>query len=62
VKMMPTGGVSLATVAEFIAAGAAALGIGGELVDTKALAAGHDAVITERAKELVAAVAAARAR
>jgi 2-dehydro-3-deoxyphosphogluconate aldolase/(4S)-4-hydroxy-2-oxoglutarate aldolase len=62
VKMLPTGGVSLATVAEFIAAGAAALGIGTELVDTKALAAGQDAVITQRAKELVAAVATARAR
>jgi 2-dehydro-3-deoxyphosphogluconate aldolase/(4S)-4-hydroxy-2-oxoglutarate aldolase len=62
VKMLPTGGVSLATVPELIAAGAAALGIGGELVDTKALAAGHDAIITDRAKELVAAVAAARAR
>jgi 2-dehydro-3-deoxyphosphogluconate aldolase/(4S)-4-hydroxy-2-oxoglutarate aldolase len=62
VKMLPTGGVSLATVAEFIAAGAAALGIGTELVDTKALAAGQDTVITERAKELVAAVATARAR
>ena len=62
VKMLPTGGVSLATVAELIAAGAAALGIGGELVDTKALAAGQDAIITERAKELVAAVAAARSR
>jgi len=62
VKMMPTGGVSLATVHEFIAAGAAALGIGGELVDIKALAAGHDDVLTERARELVHAVASARAR
>jgi 2-dehydro-3-deoxyphosphogluconate aldolase/(4S)-4-hydroxy-2-oxoglutarate aldolase len=60
VKMLPTGGVNLGTVNEFIAAGAAALGIGTELVDTKALAAGHDALITERARELVHAVAAAR--
>jgi 2-dehydro-3-deoxyphosphogluconate aldolase / (4S)-4-hydroxy-2-oxoglutarate aldolase len=62
VKMLPTGGVSLATVHEFIAAGAAALGIGGELVDTKALAAGQDATLTERARELVQAVAAARSQ
>jgi 2-dehydro-3-deoxyphosphogluconate aldolase/(4S)-4-hydroxy-2-oxoglutarate aldolase len=60
VKMLPTGGVSLATVHEFIAAGASALGIGTELVDIKALAAGQDAVLTERARELVQAVAAAR--
>jgi len=62
VKMLPTGGVNLATVPEFIAAGAAALGIGTELVDIKALAAGQDALLTERARELVQAVAAARAR
>jgi 2-dehydro-3-deoxyphosphogluconate aldolase/(4S)-4-hydroxy-2-oxoglutarate aldolase len=60
--MLPTGGVSLATVAEFIAAGATALGIGTELVDTKALIAGQDAVLTERSRELVQAVAAARSR
>jgi 2-dehydro-3-deoxyphosphogluconate aldolase/(4S)-4-hydroxy-2-oxoglutarate aldolase len=62
VKMLPTGGVNLATVPEFIAAGAAALGIGTELVDIKALAAGQDALLTERARELVLAVAAARSR
>jgi 2-dehydro-3-deoxyphosphogluconate aldolase/(4S)-4-hydroxy-2-oxoglutarate aldolase len=62
VKMLPTGGVSLSTVHEFIAAGAAALGIGTELVDIKALAAGQDAVLTERARVLVQAVAAARSQ
>ena len=60
--MLPTGGVNAQTAGEFIAAGAAALGVGGELVDIAALARGEDAVITERARELVAAVAAARAR
>ena len=62
VKMLPTGGVSLSTVHEFIAAGAAALGVGTELVDIKALAAGQDALLTERAREFVQAVAAARSR
>jgi 2-dehydro-3-deoxyphosphogluconate aldolase/(4S)-4-hydroxy-2-oxoglutarate aldolase len=62
VKMLPTGGVSLATVHEYIAAGAAALGIGSELVDPVALEAGGDATLTERARELVAAVRAARAK
>jgi 2-dehydro-3-deoxyphosphogluconate aldolase/(4S)-4-hydroxy-2-oxoglutarate aldolase len=62
VKMLPTGGVNPSTAGEFIAAGAAALGVGGELVDIAALKRGEDAVITERARELVAAVQAARAK
>jgi 2-dehydro-3-deoxyphosphogluconate aldolase/(4S)-4-hydroxy-2-oxoglutarate aldolase len=62
VKFLPTGGVSLATIDEYVAAGAAALGIGGELVDTAALAAGNDAIITDRARELVRALGAARAK
>lgn len=61
VKMMPTGGITAANAAEFLAAGALALGIGGELVDTVALAEGRDATITERARELRAVVQAFRA-
>jgi 2-dehydro-3-deoxyphosphogluconate aldolase/(4S)-4-hydroxy-2-oxoglutarate aldolase len=61
VKLLPTGGVNLSTVAEYVAAGANALGVGGELVDVAALARGEDAVLSERARELVRAVAAARA-
>jgi 2-dehydro-3-deoxyphosphogluconate aldolase/(4S)-4-hydroxy-2-oxoglutarate aldolase len=60
VKLLPTGGVTLATVGEYIAAGASALGVGGELVDLAALEAGNGHVLTERAGELVRAVAAAR--
>ena len=60
VKMLPTGGITAANAAEFLAAGAVALGIGGELVDTVALAEGRDATITERARELRAVVQAAR--
>jgi 2-dehydro-3-deoxyphosphogluconate aldolase / (4S)-4-hydroxy-2-oxoglutarate aldolase len=37
VKMLPTGGVSVATVEEYVLAGATALGIGGELLDVAAL-------------------------
>ena len=62
VRFLPTGGVSAATAGEYIAAGARALGVGGELVDIAALEAGQDAVITARAKELVAAVQTARAQ
>ena len=40
VRMMPTGGVNLETAAPFLHAGAYALGIGGSLVDSKAVAAG----------------------
>jgi 2-dehydro-3-deoxyphosphogluconate aldolase/(4S)-4-hydroxy-2-oxoglutarate aldolase len=60
-KLLPTGGINAANAGEFLAAGAVALGIGSELVDAAALAAGRDEVITERARELVAAVRAARA-
>jgi 2-dehydro-3-deoxyphosphogluconate aldolase/(4S)-4-hydroxy-2-oxoglutarate aldolase len=62
VKMMPTGGVNAATAAEFIEAGAVALGVGAELVDPAALARGEDALVTERAQALMAAVKAARAK
>ena len=62
VKMLPTGGVNATTAHEYLAAGASALGIGSELVVASALAAGELDVITARAKELVDAVAAARAR
>jgi 2-dehydro-3-deoxyphosphogluconate aldolase/(4S)-4-hydroxy-2-oxoglutarate aldolase len=60
-KLLPTGGVNAATAADYIAAGAAALGVGSELVDPAALARGDDALLTTRARGLVAAVAAARA-
>ena len=62
VKFMATGGVNASTAADYIAAGASALGVGSELVDTAALAAGQDGAITERARELVAVVRAARAK
>jgi len=61
VKMLPTGGVSVATVHEYIAAGAAALGIGSELVDPAALQAGQDEIVRERAQALRVAVSRARA-
>lgn len=38
VRMMPTGGVTLETAADFLKAGACALGIGGSLVEARALA------------------------
>lgn len=56
VKMIPTGGVSLATAKDFLEAGAFALGVGSDLVDTKAIAAGKPEVITESAKKYLTIV------
>ena len=56
IELVPTGGVSLKTAADFIRAGAAALGVGSDLVDIRAQAA----TITERAKQFVEIVRQAR--
>ena len=62
IKMIPTGGVSLATAADFIKAGASALGVGTDLVDIKAIRAGEAQVVTERARQFVEIVREARDR
>ena len=56
IPMIPTGGVNLNTAAEFIQAGAAALGVGGELVSGSALASGNTKEIVENARKFVAIV------
>ena len=56
IDLIPTGGVSLATAADFLAAGAFALGVGSDLVDTKAMAAGKPEVVTESARKYLAIV------
>jgi len=53
IELIPTGGVSLDTAADFINAGATALGVGSDLVDTRVLRDGGDKVITERARQFV---------
>jgi 2-dehydro-3-deoxyphosphogluconate aldolase / (4S)-4-hydroxy-2-oxoglutarate aldolase len=53
IKMVPTGGVSLSTARSFLAAGADALGIGSDLVNSAALKQGQDARITEKATQFV---------
>jgi len=50
IELIPTGGVSLTTAADFLAAGAFALGVGGDLVDPGAIAAGTPEIVTEGAK------------
>jgi 2-dehydro-3-deoxyphosphogluconate aldolase / (4S)-4-hydroxy-2-oxoglutarate aldolase len=53
VKLMPTGGVDLTTAADFLKAGAVCLGVGGQLVDPKVVAAGDFARITHTAKQYI---------
>jgi 2-dehydro-3-deoxyphosphogluconate aldolase/(4S)-4-hydroxy-2-oxoglutarate aldolase len=60
-SLIPTGGVNATNAAEFIAAGAFALGVGADLVDTAALRQGNLEKISSTARELVQAVASARA-
>jgi 2-dehydro-3-deoxyphosphogluconate aldolase/(4S)-4-hydroxy-2-oxoglutarate aldolase len=61
IELVPTGGVSLTTAGDFIRAGAAALGVGTDLVDINAIREGQSAVITERAKQFIEIVRDARA-
>jgi 2-dehydro-3-deoxyphosphogluconate aldolase / (4S)-4-hydroxy-2-oxoglutarate aldolase len=62
IPLVPTGGVNLSTTAEFLEAGAAALGIGGELVAPSALKSGNAQVIVENARKFLAIVAQTRAK
>ncbi|BAM02103.1 MULTISPECIES: bifunctional 4-hydroxy-2-oxoglutarate aldolase/2-dehydro-3-deoxy-phosphogluconate aldolase [Caldilinea] len=60
IRMMPTGGVNLSNVAEWFKAGAVAIGVGSELCPAAWAKEGRFDEITARAREFVAAVAAAR--
>ncbi len=51
VRLMPTGGVTLATAADFLNAGACALGVGGSLVESQAIAARDFERITSLARQ-----------
>lgn len=56
VRLAPTGGISADNAAEYLKAGATALGVGGKLVDKQAVARGDFAALTEEAKRLMHAV------
>jgi 2-dehydro-3-deoxyphosphogluconate aldolase / (4S)-4-hydroxy-2-oxoglutarate aldolase len=62
IDLVPTGGVTPQTIGDFLKAGATATAAGSALVDGKALKAKNWAAITAKAKEFVAAVAAASAK
>jgi 2-dehydro-3-deoxyphosphogluconate aldolase/(4S)-4-hydroxy-2-oxoglutarate aldolase len=60
IDLVPTGGVNLKTAGDFIRAGAAALGVGSDLVDLAALRRGEASVLSERARQFVEVVRDAR--
>jgi 2-dehydro-3-deoxyphosphogluconate aldolase/(4S)-4-hydroxy-2-oxoglutarate aldolase len=62
VQFVPTGGVNLTNAAEFIEAGVAALGVGGECVQAEALKANKPEIIVENARKFLAIVQQTRAR
>lgn len=55
-RLVPTGGVSAENAAEYLKAGATALGVGGKLVDKAAVARGDWNAITAEARRLVTAI------
>jgi 2-dehydro-3-deoxyphosphogluconate aldolase/(4S)-4-hydroxy-2-oxoglutarate aldolase len=61
VRLLPTGGVNLTTIADFLKAGACAVGLGGALVEPKAVQSGDMARIKSLAQQYVAAVKQTRA-
>ncbi len=60
IDMVPTGGVNLETIGDFLRAGACAVAVGGELIDAKTIAEGNYQVFEERARQYLAKVKEAR--
>jgi len=61
VTFMPTGGIDANSVADWVKAGAACVGVGGKLVDEKLIKAGDKAAIIAAGKQLLEAYKAAKA-
>jgi 2-dehydro-3-deoxyphosphogluconate aldolase/(4S)-4-hydroxy-2-oxoglutarate aldolase len=59
-KLIPTGGVTLQTAADFLKAGARALGVGTDLVNTAAIAEGKPEIVTNAARAYLEAIRVAR--
>jgi 2-dehydro-3-deoxyphosphogluconate aldolase/(4S)-4-hydroxy-2-oxoglutarate aldolase len=62
ILLVPTGGVNLQNAGAFIKAGAAALGVGGELVDKKAVKEKKFHIITENTRAFIKAIREARGK
>lgn len=60
IRLLPTGGVTLQTLPEFVSAGACAVGLGTALVEKAALENRDFARISERARQFVSAMQATR--
>jgi len=60
IALIPTGGVTLQNAADFIRAGASAIGIGSELVSNTAVESGNGSAITAAARAYLAVVREAR--
>ena len=58
--LVPTGGISLASIPDYFSAGASAVGVGGELLDEALLAGASERQLVERARQFLAAVRLAR--
>jgi 2-dehydro-3-deoxyphosphogluconate aldolase / (4S)-4-hydroxy-2-oxoglutarate aldolase len=56
IEMIPTGGVNLETLGDFLRAGACAVAVGGELIDSVNVRAGKHEVFEERAKQFLEVV------
>ncbi|MDE3200674.1 MAG: bifunctional 4-hydroxy-2-oxoglutarate aldolase/2-dehydro-3-deoxy-phosphogluconate aldolase [Acidobacteriota bacterium] len=59
-KLIPTGGVTIASAADFLKAGARALGVGSDLVNLTAVDEGKPEVITEAARKYLEVLRQAR--
>jgi len=61
IDLIPTGGVNLETIADFLKAGSTAVGIGSELVDADAVKSGNFEIVTTRARQFIDIVTKVRA-
>ena len=62
IEFVPTGGVNLETVGDFLAAGCCAVGVGSDLIDNKTIQEGKYEVFVERARQFRQKIAEARAK
>lgn len=62
IKVIPTGGIKLDNAADYIKAGAVALGAGGSLLDKKAIEHEEYEVLTERARAFIRIIKEARSQ
>jgi 2-dehydro-3-deoxyphosphogluconate aldolase/(4S)-4-hydroxy-2-oxoglutarate aldolase len=60
VDLVPTGGVSLATVGDFIRAGASAVGAGADLIDVAKARNGDSGIVSQNARRYLSAIKMAR--